>query len=347
MAARERPVVVTGADGFVGRALVAHFVATRPAVRRGGPARILPARAAKPQHRAVGDLATASDADARCARRRRGGGRASRRPRARACATPRPIRRRVYRAANVVATERLARGRGARGRARGSCSRARSRSRRGDGAGPAVPRRRSACAAAMPMRAARSRPSARSRRSRRERRSTPIVLRLPLVYGPRRQGQFPDAARRRRARARCCRSAAIAQPARAALRRQPRATRSRRCSTRRTPPAGAWLVADGEAVATPELVRRIAAALGVAPRVPTVPVPLLALAARADGPGRAAATHRRLARSRRVAARAAHRTRRRSRSTRGSPRPPPGGACGTRSERAASIIAVFPLESTR
>ena len=48
---------------------------------------------------------------------------------------------------------------------------------------------------------------------------------------------------------------------------------------------GAWLTADGEAVATPELVRRLAAALGVAPRLPRVPVPLLLLAAAATGRG--------------------------------------------------------------
>ncbi len=48
---------------------------------------------------------------------------------------------------------------------------------------------------------------------------------------------------------------------------------------------GAWLVADGEAVSTAELARRLAAALGVAPRVIDVPAPLLALAARATGRG--------------------------------------------------------------
>ena len=52
------PIVVTGADGFVGSALVADFIATgRPfvAVVRRHPA----GAAVKPHHRAVGDLATA------------------------------------------------------------------------------------------------------------------------------------------------------------------------------------------------------------------------------------------------------------------------------------------------
>mgnify|MGYP003559336940 CR=1 FL=1 len=48
---------------------------------------------------------------------------------------------------------------------------------------------------------------------------------------------------------------------------------------------GAWLAADGEAIATPELVRRVAAALGVTPRLPKVPPLLLALAAAATGRG--------------------------------------------------------------
>ncbi len=51
------------------------------------------------------------------------------------------------------------------------------------------------------------------------------------------------------------------------------------------PPAGTWLVADGEAVSTPELVRRLAAALGVAPRLLPAPVPLLRIAGALTGRG--------------------------------------------------------------
>jgi len=42
-------------------------------------------------------------------------------------------------------------------------------------------------------------------------------------------------------------------------------------------PSGIWLVADGEAVSTPELVRRLAGALDVGTRLFPVPVPLLTL----------------------------------------------------------------------
>ena len=49
------------------------------------------------------------------------------------------------------------------------------------------------------------------------------------------------------------------------------------------PVAGAWMVADGRAVSTPELVRRIASALDVAPRLLRVPLPMLELAARVSG----------------------------------------------------------------
>jgi len=49
--------------------------------------------------------------------------------------------------------------------------------------------------------------------------------------------------------------------------------------------AGAWLAADGEAVSTAELVRRIAVALDVPARVLDVPRPLVVLAAKAMGRG--------------------------------------------------------------
>ncbi len=110
-----------------------------------------------------------------------------------------------------------------------------------------------------------------------------IVLRLPLTYGPRVKGNFLtllDAV------ARCARLpfGRIANRrdllyvgnlvhAIAGLLDAP------------GPVGGAWLAADGEAVSTPELVRRIASALGVAPRVTNVPAPLLSLAARAVGRG--------------------------------------------------------------
>ena len=100
------PIVVTGADGFVGSALVAQFVATgRPlvaAVRRHPPG-----AAAKPQHRAVGDLATATEAAldelvAGAAAIVHLAGRAH------VLADTAPHPGALYQAANVVATERLA-----------------------------------------------------------------------------------------------------------------------------------------------------------------------------------------------------------------------------------------------
>lgn len=49
------------------------------------------------------------------------------------------------------------------------------------------------------------------------------------------------------------------------------------------PPRGSWLIADGEPVSTPDLARRMAAALGVASRLLPVPLPLLDMAARVAG----------------------------------------------------------------
>lgn len=48
---------------------------------------------------------------------------------------------------------------------------------------------------------------------------------------------------------------------------------------------GAWLVADGEPISTPDLIRRVARSLGVAPRLIPIPVPLLEIAARLGGRG--------------------------------------------------------------
>jgi len=110
-----------------------------------------------------------------------------------------------------------------------------------------------------------------------------IVLRLPLVYGPRVKGNFAtllDAVAREAllpfggvANRRDFLYVGNLAHAIGALVDAPE------------PLAGAWLVADGEAVATPELVRRVAAALGVAPRVPNVPRSLLTLAAAVTGRG--------------------------------------------------------------
>jgi nucleoside-diphosphate-sugar epimerase len=111
--------------------------------------------------------------------------------------------------------------------------------------------------------------------------TTPIVLRLPLVYGPRVTGNFLallDAVARR-----------APLPFSAIHNRRDllyvgnlghAITRLLDCPE---PPTGAWLVADGEALSTPDLARRIATALGVAPRIFPVPLPLFKLAALLTG----------------------------------------------------------------
>jgi len=273
-------VVVTGADGFVGSTLVAQFVATgRPfiaAVRRHPVG-----AAAKPHYRAVGDLATASEAaldelvaGATAIVHLAG--------RAHVLADTAPDPGALYRATNVVATECLA------------AAAVRAGVRRfvlastikvhGEATAPGRPfraddlfaphdayahskvdaeRALTAIAARTPLEA--------------------IVLRLPLVYGPRVKGNFAtllDAVAREAllpfggvANRRDFLYVGNLVHAIAALVDAP------------DPLGGAWLVSDGEAVATPELVRRLAAALGVGPRVPKVPPALLRLAAAVTGRG--------------------------------------------------------------
>jgi UDP-glucose 4-epimerase len=109
------------------------------------------------------------------------------------------------------------------------------------------------------------------------------VLRLPLVYGPRVKGNFLtllDAVARgaplpfgRIANRRDLLYVGNLVQAIVALIDAPVTV------------AGAWLAADGEAVSTAELARRIASALNVPPRVLNVPKPLVVLAAKATGRG--------------------------------------------------------------
>ncbi len=273
-----RPVVVTGADGFVGSAVVAQFVATeRPfvaAVRR------VPADStARPHHRAVGDLATASQAalDALVA------GAAAvvhLAGRAHVLADTAPDPAALYHAANVVATERLATAAVRAGVRRFVL--ASTIKVHGEATAPGRPYR--ADDAFAPHDAyARSKVEA-ERALAAIAAGTPleaVVLRLPLVYGPRVKGNF------------LALLDAVAREARLPF----GGVANRRdllyvgnlvhvitaLVDAPDPFGGAWLASDGEAVATPELVRRVAAALGVAPRVAKVPPSLLALAAGATG----------------------------------------------------------------
>jgi UDP-glucose 4-epimerase len=274
------PLVVTGADGFVGSALIAQFVATgRPlvaAVRRHPVA-----AAAKPYHRAVGDLATASEAAldelvAGAAAIVHLAGRAH------VLADTAPDPGALYQAANVVATERLAAAAVRTGvrrfvlastiKVHGEATVPGRPFRADDPYAPddayarskvAAERALAAIAAGTPLEA--------------------IVLRLPLVYGPRVKGNF------------LALLDAVAREARLPF----GGVANRRdflyvgnlvhaiggLVDAPDPIGGAWLASDGEAIATPELVRRLAAALGVAPRVAKVPPWLLALAAGAMGRG--------------------------------------------------------------
>ena len=275
-----RPIVVTGAEGFVGSALVAQFAATgRPfvAVVRRHPA----GAAAKPHHRAVGDLATASPAAldelvAGAAAIVHLAGRAH----VLADAAPDPVA--LYRAANVVATERLTAAAVRAGvprlvfastvKVHGEATMPGRPFRADDPFTPQDAYARSKVEAEQALAAIAA--------------GTPletIVLRLPLVYGPRVKGNFAtllDAVAREAllpfggiSNRRDFLFVGNLVHAISALVDAPDAV------------GGAWLASDGEAVATPELVRRLAAALGVAPRVPKVPPLLLTLAAAVTGRG--------------------------------------------------------------
>ena len=272
-------VVVTGASGFVGRALCAHLAAAGRQHR--GIVRTLPAGA--PQGTplvALGDLATAPAE--RLAAALEGAfavvhlaGRAH-------VLNENPDEDAAYRAANVVATARLAAAAVRAGVARillastvkvhGEATLPGHPWRAGDPPSPQDAYARSKLDAER-ARAAACEGSA----------TTAAVLRMPLVYGPGVRANFLallDAVARRaplplasiRNRRDLCyvgnlvhAMAALVDGADAA--------------------AGVWLAADGEAVSTPELVRRLATALGVAPRLLPVPAALLKAAGRLAGRG--------------------------------------------------------------
>jgi nucleoside-diphosphate-sugar epimerase len=113
---------------------------------------------------------------------------------------------------------------------------------------------------------------------------TVVVLRLPLVYGPGVAGNF--------ARLVSAVRAGIPLPVGAVVNRRSllyvgnfRSAVEALLTHPATLAGGVrtWLVADALPVATPALVRALADALDVAPRMPSVPLPLLRLAARVAG----------------------------------------------------------------
>jgi nucleoside-diphosphate-sugar epimerase len=110
-----------------------------------------------------------------------------------------------------------------------------------------------------------------------------VILRLPLVYGPGVKGNFaallawlaagraiPVGAVRNRRSMLCVANACAAIDS--AVRHPAAANRT-------------FVVCDDEAVSTPELCRKLADALGVPARLPAVPLPLLRLAATLAGRG--------------------------------------------------------------
>jgi len=264
-------VVVTGAAGFVGRALCAHLAALSRAHR--GIVRVADHALPGTEQVAIGDLATASDAElaatvagATAVVHLAGRAHVMRERRADAAAR--------YHAANVVATERLARAARQAGvmrfvlastiKVHGETTSSGRPFRADDPLAPQDAYGRSKAAAEAALAAACA-----------DTPMAPIVLRLPLVYGPRVKGNFlalVDAVARR---ARLP-FAGIANR-RDLLYVGNLAHAIVRLLDDPEPPSGPWLVADGEAMSTPELVRHVAAALSIEPHLVKVPVPLLSL----------------------------------------------------------------------
>ena len=280
----ERPVVVTGAHGFIGHALVAHL---RDA---GRPVRALVRAPALHPLRGIdeivlGNLQDTPEAHLREALR---GAEAVVHLAGRAHVLhERSADAEAYRAANVDATVRLAHAATAERVARFVF--ASTVKVNGEATAPGQPFRpdaapaprdayaRSKLAAEQALAAACAGTG-----------TTPVILRLPLVYGPGVRGNF-----------------ALLMDAVAADRRLPLGAIDNRRSVlgvanlctaidallaSAVPVAGVHFVADGQSVATPALVRAIGDALAVPARLAAVPVPLLRLAGALTG--RAAAVAR-------------------------------------------------------
>jgi nucleoside-diphosphate-sugar epimerase len=271
---------VTGAGGFIGRALCAHWQATgqpfRAVVRR------LPAGAPALSHlRACADLAGASDAEldvlvAGAAAIVHLAGRAH--VMVEAAADPAA----AYRGANVEATVRLARAAVRAGVARfvfassikvnGEATVPGRPFGPADAPAPADEYARSKLAAEEGLAAAAAGTAL-----------APIVLRLPLVYGPGVGANFlalVDAVARRRVL-----PLGAVRAKRSLLYVGNLAGAVDAVLDAPVAPVGIHCVADAPAVAVPDLVRAIAGALGVEARLPAVPVPLLVLAGRLAGRG--------------------------------------------------------------
>ena len=277
MALKHGLVVVSGAAGFVGRALSAHLAATGTSCRRivRAPSTDRPLR--EPPI-VLGDLATTPDDRLRAAVEGAiavvhlaGRAHVLRETASDAAA--------AYHAANVVATQRLA-----QAAARAGVQRfvlASTIKVHGEISPPGRPLRADDPYAPHDAYAQSKVEAERALAACDGTAMAPIILRLPLVYGPGVRGNFLallDAVARRTllplASIDNRRDLVYVGNLVAAIAALPDCPE---------PPRGAWLIADGEAVSTPDLVRRIATALGVAPRLWAVPLPLLDLAARLAG----------------------------------------------------------------
>lgn len=268
----EAPVVVTGAQGFIGAALCARFIESgrpyRGLVR--GPIADVPAR---PDLIAIGDLATAPEADLEAALE---GASAvvHLAGRAHVMREKAPDAEARFHAANVVATQRLLRAALRAGVARfifastvkvhGEASEPGKPFRASDPYAPADAYARSKVAAEEALLAA-----------CRDTWMRPAILRLPLVYGPGVKGNFLkllDAVARR-----------ALLPIGGIVNRRDLLYVGNLTAVietlidERTMRPGAWMVADGEPVSTRDLARDIAGAMGIAPRIVDVPEALVEL----------------------------------------------------------------------
>ena len=112
---------------------------------------------------------------------------------------------------------------------------------------------------------------------------TPMILRLPLIYGRGARGNFPKLVEAVRARRRL--PLAWVQNRRSLLYLGNLVEAIEATLVCPVAPAGVHFVTDSEAVSTPDLIRAIAAAWKVKPRLYGVPVPILRMAAGLVGKG--------------------------------------------------------------
>ena len=274
-------VVVTGADGFAGRAACAHFRAAGVPFR--GLVRALSSEtAARPDMLPVGDLATITDAALANALR---GATAVVHLAARVHVMRETANepRAAFRAVNVAATERLARASAAAGAAHfvfastvkvnGEATPPGSPFRESDPPDPrddyAASKWEAECVLADVAR---------------ETGLAVTILRLPLLYGP---GVKGNIARLTEAIARGVPLPLAGIDNRRSLLGAGNFVGALDAVLGRSAPASGtvvtYLVADASPVATPDLVRAIAAALGVAPRLLPIPPSLLRLASTCVG----------------------------------------------------------------